>query len=136
MKSELKKRQEIGRGLRLPVDQTGNRVFDENINRLTVITNESYEEFALKLQQEITEECGVDFGGRIKNKRERKKLCFKKEILLDENFKALWECIKHKLHNLMINGIKYEKIAGQEYEMMLFEGKRNRKLPQQYSSSQ
>src|SRR6185503_17973406 len=32
--SSVKKRQEIGRGLRLPVDQQGARVFDESINRL------------------------------------------------------------------------------------------------------
>jgi type III restriction enzyme len=42
-----KKRQEIGRGLRLPVKAaTGERVHDETVNRLTVIANESYEEFA------------------------------------------------------------------------------------------
>jgi len=39
--SVLKKRQEIGRGLRLPVNQNGERVFDENINKLTVVANES-----------------------------------------------------------------------------------------------
>ena len=44
--SAIKKRQEIGRGLRLPVDQTGVRVFDETINRLYVMANESYEDFA------------------------------------------------------------------------------------------
>ena len=36
-----RKRQEIGRGLRLPVNQTGERVHDETINRLTVIANEA-----------------------------------------------------------------------------------------------
>jgi type III restriction enzyme len=35
-KSAMKKRQEIGRGLRLPVDQEGKRVFDETINKLYV----------------------------------------------------------------------------------------------------
>jgi len=44
-KSELKKRQEIGRGLRLSVNQEGIRIQDTNINRLTVIANESYEDF-------------------------------------------------------------------------------------------
>lgn len=48
--SELKKRQEIGRGLRLPVDQNGVRLRDKSKNILTVIANESYEEFASKLQ--------------------------------------------------------------------------------------
>ena len=37
--SELKKRQEIGRGLRLSVNQEGVRIQDKNINRLTVIAN-------------------------------------------------------------------------------------------------
>jgi type III restriction enzyme len=61
-RSTIKKRQEIGRGLRLPVDQTGQRVFDESINRLHVIANESYEDFAKALQTEYEEDCGVTFG--------------------------------------------------------------------------
>jgi len=60
--SPLKKRQEIGRGLRLPVSMSGNRVFDEYINNLVVIANESYDEFVDKLQKELEEECGVVFG--------------------------------------------------------------------------
>jgi type III restriction enzyme len=61
-KSAMKKRQEIGRGLRLPVDQDGKRVFDEAINRLYVMANESYEDFARALQTEYEEDCGVTFG--------------------------------------------------------------------------
>lgn len=61
-KSAMKKRQEIGRGLRLPVDQNGVRVFDESINKLYVMANESYEEFARALQTEYEEDCGVAFG--------------------------------------------------------------------------
>src|SRR2546425_13186143 len=38
-RSKIKKRQEIGRGLRLPVDETGERCGDPAINRLTVIAN-------------------------------------------------------------------------------------------------
>ena len=94
--SELKKRQEIGRGMRLPVDGNGDRITDENINRLTVIANESYEDFARQLQSEIKDECGVDFGGRIKNKKERKKVTYRKGFQLDEKFKALWDRIKHQ----------------------------------------
>jgi len=60
--SILKKRQEIGRGLRLPVNQLGERVFDENLNKLTVVANESYEDFARSLQKEYEEDCGVTFG--------------------------------------------------------------------------
>jgi type III restriction enzyme len=61
-KSVIKKRQEIGRGLRLPVDQSGVRVFDESINKLYVMANESYEDFARSLQTEYEEDCGVSFG--------------------------------------------------------------------------
>lgn len=57
-----KKRQEIGRGLRLPVNETGERVHDETVNRLTVIANESYEEFARTLQTEFEEDFGIRFG--------------------------------------------------------------------------
>lgn len=59
--STLKKRQEIGRGLRIPVNQDGNRVFDEYVNNLVVIANESYDEFVSTLQKEF-EDCGVVFG--------------------------------------------------------------------------
>src|SRR5207249_5686284 len=61
-RSAVKKRQEIGRGLRLPVDQNGLRIFDESVNKLYVIANESYEDFARALQSEYEEECGVTFG--------------------------------------------------------------------------
>ncbi len=57
--------------MRLPVNQEGIRIQDTNINRLTVIANESYDEFARKLQAEIEEECGVSFAGRIKNNQKR-----------------------------------------------------------------
>jgi type III restriction enzyme len=62
--STIKKRQEIGRGLRLAVDQTGNRVTDSSfsINTLTVIANESYNDFTATLQKEIEEEDGIKFG--------------------------------------------------------------------------
>ena len=60
--SVVKKRQEIGRGLRIPVDFDGNRVFDESINKLTVVVNETYEDFCLKLQTEYQDDAGVIFG--------------------------------------------------------------------------
>jgi len=59
--STMKKRQEIGRGLRLCVDQTGKRRYGFEINTLTVMANESYDEFADKLQKEY-EEDGIRFG--------------------------------------------------------------------------
>jgi type III restriction enzyme len=54
--SEVKKRQEIGRGLRLCVDQRGDRLFDETVNILTVIANESYSAYVDALQREYAED--------------------------------------------------------------------------------
>lgn len=59
--SEITKRQQIGRGLRLCVDANGNRIYDENINKLVVIANESFEEFSETLQKEF-KEIGINFG--------------------------------------------------------------------------
>jgi type III restriction enzyme len=95
-KSEMKKRQEIGRGLRLAVDRTGNRVFDRNINRLTVVANESYEDFAKTLQKEIEDDCGVEFKGRIKNRRDRAKIEYRKGFQADPAFLEIWERMKQK----------------------------------------
>ncbi|MCK4546369.1 MAG: DEAD/DEAH box helicase family protein [Candidatus Eisenbacteria sp.] len=60
--SVMKKRQEIGRGLRIAVNQQGKRVHGFDVNRLTVMANESYEDFARQLQKEIEEEEGIRFG--------------------------------------------------------------------------
>ncbi|HMO62986.1 MAG TPA: DEAD/DEAH box helicase family protein [Ferruginibacter sp.] len=95
-KSEIKKRQEIGRGLRLCVNQDGQRINDRNTNRLTVIANERYEDFAKALQKEIEEDCGVKFENRIKNKAERKKVNYRKGFEADPKFLQVWEKIKHK----------------------------------------
>lgn len=60
--SEVKKRQEIGRGLRLCVNQNGERLHGSSINTLTVMANESYDEFAKKLQTEYENDEGIRFG--------------------------------------------------------------------------
>lgn len=95
-KSDLKKRQEIGRGLRLCVDETGNRVYDKNINVLTVVANDSYEDFAKQLQKEISEDCGVDFSGRLKKREDKTTVRIRKGFETDERFLDLWNRIKHK----------------------------------------
>ncbi len=53
MRIGLKKWQELGRGLRLPVNQKGERVFDEYVNNLVVIANESCWDFVSTLQREF-----------------------------------------------------------------------------------
>ena len=60
--SEQERRQTIGRGLRLCVDQQGQRLRGFDVNTLTVIATESYEEFAQNLQQEIEKDTGIRFG--------------------------------------------------------------------------
>ncbi len=59
--SNLKKRQEIGRGMRIAVNQDGTRIEGFDVNTLTVMANESYEDFAKELQTEI-EEDDIIFG--------------------------------------------------------------------------
>ena len=61
-RSEVKKRQEIGRGLRLAVNQEGQRQHGFSINTLTVMANESYEDFAEALQREYETDTGIKFG--------------------------------------------------------------------------
>lgn len=61
-KSVFTCRQKIGRGLRLCVNQDGERIEDKDINVLHVVANESFAEFADKLQKEIEDETGIKFG--------------------------------------------------------------------------
>ena len=63
--SEIRKRQEVGRGMRLCVNEDGDRMDENalgadvhNINVLTVIASESYDKFAKGLQAEIAEAVG------------------------------------------------------------------------------
>ena len=62
MASEQQRRQTIGRGLRLCVNQSGERLRGFEINTLTVIAMESYEQFAENLQKEIEQDTGIRFG--------------------------------------------------------------------------
>jgi type III restriction enzyme len=61
-RSSDRKRQEIGRGLRLPVNQDGERLHDPLVNRLTIVANEAYDQFARALQTEYEEDTGERFG--------------------------------------------------------------------------
>jgi type III restriction enzyme len=60
--SEIRRRQEIGRGLRLAVNQEGERIYGFDANTLTVMASESYEDFVDNLQKEIEKETGIIFG--------------------------------------------------------------------------
>jgi len=92
----MKKRQEIGRGLRLPVDSVGERIFDKSINQLTIIANETYADFSRQLQREIQDECGVAFKDRIKNVREKAHIKLAKDLSVYPEFLEIWSLIKQK----------------------------------------
>ena len=62
IQTERERRQTIGRGLRLCVNRDGERLRGFEVNTLTVVARESYEEFAENLQREIEEDTGIRFG--------------------------------------------------------------------------
>jgi len=95
--SEMKKRQEIGRGVRLAVDQSGDRVHDEWVNVLTVVANDSYESYVARYQSEIEEEFGKEgLPPRPTNARQRGVARLRKEYTLKPEFQELWQRIKQK----------------------------------------
>ena len=99
MGAEVERRQTIGRGLRLPVDQTGERVADRSIAQLTVIANESYVAFAKSLQTEY-EKSGVEIG-RVRLQEFSKIALYEEHIERDgpeyfgyERSKTLYEALE------------------------------------------
>ncbi|MCK9319151.1 DEAD/DEAH box helicase family protein [Methanoculleus sp.] len=101
--SQLKKRQEIGRGLRLPVNQNLERIKDLN-ESLTVIANEHYDKFAQNLQKEYEDEFGQGNSPKIKNRTELKKVKIKKGILDSNLFLDFWKHIgKKTTYKIMID---------------------------------
>ncbi len=88
--SESKRRQEIGRGLRLAVNQEGVRVEGEQVNILTVIANESYETFANNLQKEYRD-AGETAPPRPTPK---KRSAQRRDVIFNSNdFKEFWKKI-------------------------------------------
>lgn len=61
MGGDTERRQTLGRGLRLPVDQQGNRYRERDIAQLTVVANESYANYAKGLQEDYVR-AGVEIG--------------------------------------------------------------------------
>ena len=114
--SEIKKRQEIGRGLRLCVNKDGERVRDPAINRLTVVANESYEDFANQLQTEMVE-AGVNFKREmVKNERDKVTVRLRKGYATDNQFLELWNRIRARTlaqdeASCVVFGIPKEAIA-------------------------
>ena len=112
--SEIRKRQEIGRGLRICVNQNGQRVYDslavddaERINQLTVIPNETYETFVTQYQEEIksvygTEHAGAGMTHTHKGKKQGVvKFKRNKADSIDEAFKRFWKAMARKTDFIM-----------------------------------
>jgi type III restriction enzyme len=107
--SEIKKRQEIGRGLRICVNQRGERVYDaedakadERINQLTVIPNETYETFARQYQEEIKEIYGTAAAGagmtHTDKDKKKNKVSFVRSSKdsVNEALKQFWTALARK----------------------------------------
>jgi type III restriction enzyme len=92
--SELKKRQEIGRGLRLPVNQEGERIHDDFINVLTVVANESYDSYARTLQGEYYE-AGDAVAPPVGNAK-AVNISRNDTIFNDREFRKFWDLLAHR----------------------------------------
>lgn len=93
--SDVKKRQEIGRGLRLCVDQTGQRLFDEDVNVLTVVANDSYKNYVESLQNEYVADGETE--APPKPSSSRKSTAFRRDpIFLGADFREFWEKLEQK----------------------------------------
>jgi type III restriction enzyme len=95
-KSVMRRRQQIGRGLRLPVMANGERNRNHTFNILTIIASEPFEKYAAALQKEIEEETGESFAGKIQPARKRKALKLKEDYRTIPGFSELWAKIARK----------------------------------------
>lgn len=97
--SDVKKRQEIGRGMRLAVNKDGDRVKDPRLNVLTVVANESYDDYVASLQQEIEGEYGKDGTPPPPinaHERDQRVSHLRERLLLSPQFQELWRRISRK----------------------------------------
>ena len=107
--SEIRKRQEIGRGLRICVNQDGQRIYDpltvedaERINQLTVIPNETYETFVTQYQEEIKAIYGSTKAGagmiHTHKGKPQDEVQFKRNPsnTIDAAFKRFWKLLSKK----------------------------------------
>ena len=108
--NEMKKRQEVGRGMRLCVNNRGERQDADvlgqehvhDVNVLTVIASESYDDFAKKLQTEIAEACGDRMSDpdqyKLSNGREKKEAHFREENFKKREWQELWRRINTRTY--------------------------------------
>lgn len=93
--SERERRQTLGRGLRLAVNASGDRVYDPQVNRLTVVASESFEEYAKNLQSEMEKDIGGGFKfGRVPAIAFAPLVTSATETLGQEKSRQLWQALK------------------------------------------
>lgn len=105
--SDIKKRQELGRGLRICRNQLRQRIYEaegtkegDEINLLTVVPNETYETFAAQYQEQIKEVYGTaDAGGVLRKKhkgRDAKNKINRTKLSESKSFLAFWKKLARK----------------------------------------
>ena len=97
----MRKRQEIGRGMRLCVNQDGERVFLKHVNLLSVIANESYAEYVGQLQGEFVEDGIYKVPPVPHNAKRKVTVKLRKDFDKDSDFNAIWERISNKTKYLV-----------------------------------
>ena len=101
--SDVKKRQEIGRGLRICRDQSGQRVYDddntpegEEINQLTVIPNESYQTFVTQYQSELRTHVPVRHSPKGRRAGKKKVRLNKEQLEEGKPFRRFWKRLSQR----------------------------------------
>lgn len=99
-RSEFERRQQIGRGLRLPVDESGRRVVDPATCRLTLVVDESFAEFRKGLNQEYVDAGGSgdgDGGGPDPDDADNEVIVRRRnDKFQSSEFGQLWQHIRFK----------------------------------------
>ncbi|MBO1329210.1 DEAD/DEAH box helicase family protein [Acetobacter suratthaniensis] len=96
-RSDTERRQQIGRGLRLPVDQSGNRIVDPSFNRLTLVVDESFAEFREGLNAEY-----IAAGGKagtapdVEDANSEVVIRRRSSMFESPEFAALWNRIRYR----------------------------------------
>jgi type III restriction enzyme len=100
--SEIRRRQEIGRGMRLVVNQEGERLRGElpggvDPNRVTVVVSEGFKDFVDGLQAEYLKDGDEEAAlPKIENHRKKKIISPRADVLASSDWKALWGAISQK----------------------------------------
>jgi type III restriction enzyme len=120
--SEMRKRQEIGRGLRLCVDQRGERAVGDDVNVLTIVANQSYQSYANSLQQEYVDDGEADAAPPKPSDAKRRSARRNDRIFLDDaDFREFWrrlaQRISYRIHidTAALTARCIERLANEQY---------------------